>query len=149
MSDSQAAAAAAIAAAVRNFNTELWTLYAFGVLMTIFRSYARVKAVGFRDLQADDFLIWLAIVRLEGSWIGCHSLQPTLTTCNANPTPFLQLLYTTQSTLAYFAVNYGQGLANNGMTDAERAALSVHSEEYQLRYVLRDAEETASLLLTP
>ncbi|OBT70376.1 hypothetical protein VE03_00113 [Pseudogymnoascus sp. 23342-1-I1] len=104
MSDSQAAAAAAIAAAVRDFNTELWTLYAFGVAITILRTYARVKAVGFGNLQADDFIIWLAI-----------------------------LLYTTQSTLAFFAVNHGQGLANNGMTDAQRAALSVESEEYDLR----------------
>ena len=62
MSDSQAAAA--IAAAVRDFNTELWTLYAFGVAITVLRTYARVKAVGFRDLKADDFLIWLAVVRL-------------------------------------------------------------------------------------
>ncbi|OBT45221.1 hypothetical protein VE00_03603 [Pseudogymnoascus sp. WSF 3629] len=106
MSDPQAAAAmaAAMAAAVRDFNTELWTLYAFGVAVTILRTVARVKAVGFRDLQADDFIIWIAI-----------------------------LLYTTQSTLAYFAVNHGQGLANNGMTDAQRAALSVDSEEYELR----------------
>ncbi|KFY48342.1 hypothetical protein V495_01415 [Pseudogymnoascus sp. VKM F-4514 (FW-929)] len=102
MSDPQAAAA--IAAAVRDFNTELWTLYAFAVLITVLRTYARVKAVGLGDLRADDFLIWIAI-----------------------------LLYTTQSTLAYFAVNHGEGLANNGMSDSERAALSVDSEEYHLR----------------
>lgn len=47
----------------------------------------------------------------------------------------MQLLYTTQSTLAYFAVNHGQGLANNGMTDSQRAALSADSGEYDLRYV--------------
>lgn len=66
MSDSKAAAAAAaaMAAAVRDFNTELWTLYAFGVAITMLRTYARVKAVGFENLQADDFIIWLAIVRL-------------------------------------------------------------------------------------
>ncbi|PMD63159.1 uncharacterized protein K444DRAFT_610027 [Hyaloscypha bicolor E] len=106
MSDpaAQAAVAAAIAAAVRTFNTELWTFYAFGVLITIVRTYARVKAVGIRDLRADDFIVWLAI-----------------------------LLYTAQSTLAYFAVNHGQGLANNAMTDAERAALSPDSTEYRLR----------------
>ncbi|RDW72818.1 hypothetical protein BP6252_06725 [Coleophoma cylindrospora] len=108
MSDSAAqaaaAAAAAIAAAVRAFNMELWTLYAFGVLVTILRTWARVKAVGIRDLRADDFIVWFAI-----------------------------LLYTVQSTLAYFAVNHGQSLANNSMTDAERAALSPDSTEYQLR----------------
>ncbi|KAE9374975.1 hypothetical protein N431DRAFT_406051 [Stipitochalara longipes BDJ] len=97
-SAAQAAAAAAIAAAVRTFNTELWTFYAVGVLVTTLRTYARVKAVGVRNLRADDFIVWLAIY-----------------------------------TLAYFAVNHGQGLANNGMTDAERAALSPDSTEYQLR----------------
>jgi hypothetical protein len=66
MSDSaaQAAMAAAMAAAVRTFNTELWTFYAFGVLVTILRTYARVKAVGIRDLRADDFIMWFAIVRI-------------------------------------------------------------------------------------
>lgn len=61
--------AAAIAAAVRDFNTELWTLYAFAVLITVLRTYARVKAVGLGDLRADDFLIWIAIVRICGSWM--------------------------------------------------------------------------------
>ncbi|ELR07746.1 hypothetical protein VC83_02962 [Pseudogymnoascus destructans] len=102
MSDPQAAAA--IAEDLRDFNTELWTLYAFGVAITSLRTFARVKAVGFRDLGADDFIVWIAI-----------------------------LLYTTQSTLAYFAVNHGQGLANNSMTDGQRAALDVNSEEYGLR----------------
>ncbi len=64
MSDSAAqdAAAAAMAAALAAFNTELWTLYAFGVLMTVFRTYARVKAVGVRELRADDYIVWVAIV---------------------------------------------------------------------------------------
>jgi hypothetical protein len=69
MSDSTAEAtaqAAAMAAAFRTFNTELFTLYAFGVLVTVFRTYARVKAVGWRELKADDFLVWLAIVRMTG-----------------------------------------------------------------------------------
>lgn len=63
-----------------------------------------MKAVGVRDLQADDLIVWLAV-----------------------------LLYITQSALAYFAVNHGQGLANNAMTDTERAALSPNSTEYHLR----------------
>ena len=42
--------AAAIAAAVCIFNTELWTLYAVGVLVTILRTYARVAAVGLKNL---------------------------------------------------------------------------------------------------
>ncbi|KUJ24546.1 uncharacterized protein LY89DRAFT_634695 [Mollisia scopiformis] len=96
--------AAAIAAATIAFNTELWTLYSFGVLITVFRTFARVKMVGLKGLRADDFMVWVAI-----------------------------LIYTAQSTLAYTAVNHGQGLANNGMTDAERAELSPDSTEYHLR----------------
>lgn len=42
---------------------ELWTLYAFGVAVTLLRTYARVLAVGYRELRPDDFLIWLALVR--------------------------------------------------------------------------------------
>lgn len=57
-----AAQAAAAAAAVAAFNTELLTLYAFGILMTIFRTYARIKSVGYRNLRADDLSVWLAIV---------------------------------------------------------------------------------------
>lgn len=68
----------------------------------------------------------------------------SVTVYNANP--IFQLLYTTQSTLAFFAVNHGQGLANNGMTDAQRAALDVNSEEYDLRYVFY--ERRLKLLLT-
>lgn len=125
----QAAMAAAIAAAVRTFNTELWTFYAVGILVTAFRTYARVKAVAFRNLRADDFIVWVAIVRIMGS---LHEL-PSTPIANVGRTP--QLLYTTQYSLAYFAVNHGEGLANNGMTDAQRAALSPDSMEYQLRCV--------------
>lgn len=42
---------------------ELWMLYAFGILVTTLRTYARISAVGFRELRADDYLIWLAMVR--------------------------------------------------------------------------------------
>lgn len=47
-----------------NSTVELWTLYALGVTFTVFRTYARISAVGFRRLHPDDYLIWLAIVRL-------------------------------------------------------------------------------------
>lgn len=46
---------------------------------------------------------------------------------------FIQLFYTVQSTLAYSVGNIAHGLANNGMTDEERAALSTSDPEYQLR----------------
>jgi hypothetical protein len=58
----------------------------------------------------------------------------------------MQVLYTTQSTLAYFAVNHGKGLANNAMTDAQRATLSPGSLEFQLRYVPEGNSEAQSML---
>lgn len=64
-----AAGAAAMKEALRIFNTELWTLYAFGVAFTIFRTYARVKAVGWRELRPDDYLVWLAVVCTTRSYM--------------------------------------------------------------------------------
>lgn len=47
----------------------------------------------------------------------------------------LQAFYSAQAALAYSIGNIAHGLANNGMTDAERAALSPSDPEYQARYV--------------
>jgi hypothetical protein len=125
----QAATAAAIAAAVRTFNTELWTFYAVGVLVTTFRAYALVKAGAFETSEPTTLSCGLPLCVSRDLFMSCTSTP----IANAGRTP--QLLYTTQFTLAYFAVNHGQGLANNAMTDAQRAALSPDSTEYQLRYV--------------
>jgi hypothetical protein len=43
---------------------ELWTLYAIGVSITSLRTYARIVAVGIRELHPDDYLIWFAIVSI-------------------------------------------------------------------------------------
>ncbi|KAF6806947.1 hypothetical protein CSOJ01_08521 [Colletotrichum sojae] len=101
----QAAAEAAAAAALR-MTIEAWTLYGIGMVVTFLRTYARAKAVGFRNFRADDYLAWAAA-----------------------------LVYTIQSTLAYEVGNIAQGLANNGMTDEERAALSPSDPEYEMRIV--------------
>lgn len=58
----EAAAIEAAQAAARTFNITLWTLYAFGVVTTALRTYARVKAVGWKHFEADDYLVWLAVV---------------------------------------------------------------------------------------
>ncbi|RYO86983.1 hypothetical protein DL764_008919 [Monosporascus ibericus] len=99
-------AAEAAAAAARTFNITLWTLYAIGVLVTALRTYARVKAVGWKNFEADDYLVWVAV-----------------------------LLYSTQSTMGYEIGNLARGLANNGMTDAQRAALSTSDPEYEMRVI--------------
>lgn len=56
---------AAIAKAIYNFTVELWTLYSIAVSITILRTYARSKVVGFKHLKADDYLAWVAVVRVE------------------------------------------------------------------------------------
>ncbi|KAK7755594.1 hypothetical protein SLS62_002529 [Diatrype stigma] len=58
-----AAAAEAAAAAARASLVRLWTLFSVGVSVTILRTYARSRAVGITNLRADDFLVWIAIVR--------------------------------------------------------------------------------------
>lgn len=85
---------------------ELWTLYAFGILFTILRTYARISAVGFRKLQVDDYLIWFAVI-----------------------------IYTAQCSLGYNLGVVARGLANNGMTPNERNALSRDDPEYTMRVI--------------
>ncbi|CAG5169333.1 uncharacterized protein ALTATR162_LOCUS7028 [Alternaria atra] len=85
---------------------ELWTLYAFGVSFTFLRTYARISAVGFRELKLDDYLIWVAI-----------------------------LIYTAQCSLGYNLGVVAHGLANNGMTPDERSALPQDDPEYIMRVI--------------
>ncbi|KAJ8117660.1 hypothetical protein OPT61_g1197 [Boeremia exigua] len=103
----------------RDSSVELWTLYTFGVLVTILRTYARISAVGYRELRADDYLIWFAV-----------------------------LLYTAQSTLGYHVGVAAHGLANNGMTDAQRSNLSQDDPEYAMR-VLGSKIQLAGWTLAP
>ncbi|TDZ27899.1 hypothetical protein C8035_v008616 [Colletotrichum spinosum] len=106
----QAAAYDAVFAEARRSTVEAWTLYAIGMAATALRTYARTKAVGVRNFRADDYLAWVAASSV-------------------------QLFYTAQSTLAYEVGDVAHGLANNGMTRAERLALSTDSPEYQRRVI--------------
>ncbi|KAE8344167.1 hypothetical protein BDV24DRAFT_160716 [Aspergillus arachidicola] len=85
---------------------ELWTLYSFGVAITLLRTYARYRAVGWKQFAADDYLVWVGII-----------------------------FYTAQTALAYSVSSVAHGLANSGMTDAQRATLSTESPEYYQRVV--------------
>ncbi|KAK6812489.1 hypothetical protein RU639_011735 [Aspergillus parasiticus] len=102
----RAAEEEAAQAAFHKSAIESWTLYAVGVAATILRTYARGSAVGLRNLRADDYLIWVGI-----------------------------LFYTAQTALAYSVGNVAHGLANNGMTDAHRAGLSLDDPEYRFRVI--------------
>lgn len=64
---SDPAAQAAAAAAFHRFTVELWTLYGIGVFATLLRTYARIRAVGARNLRADDYLVWVGVVSLPSS----------------------------------------------------------------------------------
>ncbi|RYO85346.1 hypothetical protein DL766_004774 [Monosporascus sp. MC13-8B] len=99
-------AAAAAAAALQKFVIEDWTLFAVGLCVTVIRTYARVKQFGFKGLQGDDYLVWLAM-----------------------------FFYAIETSLAYAVGAVAKGLANNGMTDDQRLALDPSSSEYKLRVV--------------
>ncbi|KAI6713624.1 hypothetical protein JHW43_003867 [Diplocarpon mali] len=100
------AVAAALAAAQKEFNTEAFTSYAVAVTFTALRTYARIQSVGGRNLQADDYIVWLAI-----------------------------LLYTGLTVIAYLTMNYSNALANDSMPPEVRAALDPSSRQYHLRVV--------------
>ncbi|KAK5662337.1 hypothetical protein OQA88_8244 [Cercophora sp. LCS_1] len=106
LSPEELAAIAAAQAAARTFNITLWTLYAFGVMVTALRMYARAKAVGWKRLEGDDYLALLAVV-----------------------------LYSVQSTLGYQIGNLARGLANNGMTDLQRQNLLPSNPEFDMRVI--------------
>lgn len=87
-----------------SFTTEAFTLLAIGLFFIFLRTYARLSKGGMAGFQIDDYLMLVAAV-----------------------------IYAAETSLAYTVGAYWHGLANNGMTDAERAALSPTSEEYRLR----------------
>ncbi|KAK8122216.1 hypothetical protein PG984_010886 [Apiospora sp. TS-2023a] len=69
----QAAAAmqAAIMAAVHAAITEIWTLYGIGSCLILARLFVRIKMVGFRGLQPDDYIVvWVFIVYTSVSTVG-------------------------------------------------------------------------------
>ncbi|KAJ3479154.1 hypothetical protein NLG97_g8389 [Lecanicillium saksenae] len=97
---------AAAATAFRKFTVELWTLYAVGLSATILRTYGRTRAVGLRGLRADDYLVWVGVI-----------------------------FYTAQTSLGYNIGHAADGMANNGMTEAQRANLDTSSDEYMKRVI--------------
>lgn len=49
------------------YHTEAWADYSVGVASILLRLYARLKSVGLRGLQADDYFILAALVRISQS----------------------------------------------------------------------------------
>lgn len=52
---------------MESFTIEVFTLLGVGIFVILFRLYARISKVGFRELQADDYLMVVAAVRYPGS----------------------------------------------------------------------------------
>ena len=59
------AALAAAQEALKKFSIEAWTLLGVGIIVTILRTYARIKFVGFKNLQPDDYLVWVGVVSIS------------------------------------------------------------------------------------
>ncbi|KAJ6172804.1 hypothetical protein N7470_001871, partial [Penicillium chermesinum] len=96
----------AAATAAYRTTVELWTLYSVEVCVTIPEDIRSNNSPWLEETQLDDYLIWVAIV-----------------------------FYTAQTALAYGVGNVAGGLANNGMTPAQRASLSTNDPEYHARVV--------------
>ncbi|KAM0428302.1 hypothetical protein ACHAPT_007203 [Fusarium lateritium] len=96
--------AAAAMVSLRAFNIEAFTLLGIALLVTALRSYVRISTVGFGNLWADDYLVLVAAI-----------------------------VYSIETGLAYSVGNIAKGMANNSMTDDQRAALQPDDTEYQLR----------------
>ncbi|KAI3549809.1 hypothetical protein CPAR01_13677 [Colletotrichum paranaense] len=86
------------------FSTEAFALLGVAIAVIFLRTYARIAAVGFKRLQADDYLML-----------------------------FIIFTYSAETALAYSVGAHWKGLANNGMTDEERRTLDPNSEEYSTR----------------
>lgn len=92
--------------AVTSFAAEAFTLLSLGICIIFLRTYARIRQVGIRNFEADDYLMLLVIIP-----------------------------YTIETALAYTVGAKYNGLTNSAMTDEQRAALSPDSKEYHDRFV--------------
>ncbi|OIW30387.1 hypothetical protein CONLIGDRAFT_681156 [Coniochaeta ligniaria NRRL 30616] len=86
------------------FTVEAWTYNAIDIVVVAARVALRGRLTGWRNMAPDDILM-IAVI----------------------------LLYTAETATAHYVVEIWHGLANSGMTDAERAALDPNSTEYYFR----------------
>ncbi|EGO59999.1 hypothetical protein NEUTE1DRAFT_80603 [Neurospora tetrasperma FGSC 2508] len=106
-----------VQAEAARFVREAWGLQGAAYIVVILRYFSRIRQLGWRKLALDDFLMFAALIT-----------------------------YTAETTVAHVLVTTFHGLANNGITDIDRALLSPQSEEYQLR-ILGSKAHVAGLLL--
>ncbi|EON70027.1 hypothetical protein W97_09293 [Coniosporium apollinis CBS 100218] len=87
-----------------SFTVEAFTLLGTGIFIIGLRLFARITAVGIKNLALDDYLMCIAAV-----------------------------VYALETATAYAVGAWWRGLANNGMTDEQRKDLDPNSHEYYLR----------------
>lgn len=51
---------------VQQSNQGSWVFLSLAILVTIIRTYSRWMTVGFKRFQADDYLVWFALVSKPG-----------------------------------------------------------------------------------
>ncbi|KAH7160494.1 hypothetical protein B0J13DRAFT_434178 [Dactylonectria estremocensis] len=83
---------------------ESFIYYGISLFLIIFRIVCRVRRVGIRNIEADDYLMLFTIIP-----------------------------YTAETTLSYQVSSTFNGLSNSDMTREERASLSPSSDEYRMR----------------
>ncbi|KAK0651470.1 hypothetical protein B0T16DRAFT_453931 [Cercophora newfieldiana] len=90
--------------AANQFILEVWALQGVAYLVVGPRYFHRARTLGWQKLAWDDALMLLATI-----------------------------VYTAESVMGYLVVAYWKGLANNAMTDEQRATLDPDSQEYMQR----------------
>jgi hypothetical protein len=115
-----------------SFTTEAFTLLAIGLVTIGLRTYGRYTSVGLRGLKPDDYIMLLAAVSSPQA-PRISTLNSLLNICIRANHLIVQVVYSLETAAAYSVGAIWHGVANNGMTDAERASLDPSNEEYSLR----------------
>lgn len=120
-----------------SFTIEAFSLLGVGLTTISIRTYARCSTVGFRGLKPDDFLMLVAAVSSpqQNPYSQSCLLTYFSTILSVAPTYLFcpQVVYSLETAAAYIVGAWWHGLANNGMTDEQRATLALGSEEWNMR----------------
>lgn len=111
--------------ASRELVLEWGILFGLVVVFTGVRTYARMRISGFRGLRWDDYLVWMAVVFYAALTVdGVQSLLKSRSH---------EIMLTPLS--VYIIGVETEGLANDGLSDEQRAALAADPEgqEFKLR----------------
>lgn len=109
-----------------SFKVESFTLLGIGLGIIGLRWYVRTSTVGIRGLKADDYLMVLVVV-------SATSLERWTSLAWLTYSDEEKAAWSIEAVLRWNVGARWHGLANNGMTDQQRAVLSPESQEYKWR----------------